>query len=213
MTIASIAAVVLAAGRGARFDARENKLLVDLAGAPLLRRAVDAALASGAGKTIVVTGHARADVERALDGLPVSFAHNADFAEGLASSLRVGLSAAGAVDGALVLLGDMPALRAQILDALIAAFEAAPEECPAVVPVRNGRLGNPVLLSRRIFPLVTKLAGDVGARGVLLALDSVVETPIDDDAILADVDTRADLSRLRHCECSEDIQKPPLGPG
>jgi molybdenum cofactor cytidylyltransferase len=197
MTGASIAAIVLAAGQGERFGAGANKLLVDLDGRPLLWRAAHAALASRAFRTIVVTGHARADVEAALYGLPLDFAHNPDFASGLASSLRVGLSAVGVVDGALVLLGDMPAVSASTLDALIAAFENAPAGCPAVVPVNGGRRGNPALLARKLFPKLAELGGDEGARRLLKSVDGVVETPIDDDAIFADVDTRDDFDRLR----------------
>ena len=82
----SVAAIVLAAGRGARFGAAPGKLLAHYRGRPLARHAVEAALASKASKTIVVTGHARGDVEQVLAGLPVNFAHNPDFASGVASS-------------------------------------------------------------------------------------------------------------------------------
>ena len=98
----SVAAIVLAAGRGARFGAARGKLLADYRGRPLARCAVKAALASKASKTIVVTGHARGDVEQALAGLPVNFAHNLDFASGVASSLRVGLACAADSAGALI---------------------------------------------------------------------------------------------------------------
>ena len=130
----SVAAIVLAAGRGARFDAARGKLLADYRGCPLARHAVRAALASKASKTIVVTGHARGDVEQALAGLPVNFAHNPDFASGVASSLRVGLARAADSAGALILLADMPAVGSATLDQLIAAFERAPG-CAAVAPV------------------------------------------------------------------------------
>jgi molybdenum cofactor cytidylyltransferase len=70
----SVAAIVLAAGRGARFDVARSKLLADYGGRPLVRCAVEAALASKASKTIVVTGHAHGEIEQALAGLPVTFA-------------------------------------------------------------------------------------------------------------------------------------------
>jgi molybdenum cofactor cytidylyltransferase len=193
----AVAAIVLAAGRGLRFGAGENKLLVELDGIPLLRRVVGAALASRACRTVVVTGHARADVEAALSGMSVVFAHNPDFERGLASSLRVGVSAVGDATGALALLGDMPGVRAGTLDALIAAFEQSGPGCPAVIPVKEGRRGNPVLLGRVLFPLLAGLEGDAGARQLLKSNPGVVETPVDDDAIHADVDTRDDLDRLR----------------
>jgi molybdenum cofactor cytidylyltransferase len=197
MSGANIVAVVLAAGQGARFGVGQNKLLVELDGRAPLRRAVDAARASRVSRTIVVTGHARAKVEAALSGLPLDLVHNPDFACGLASSLRLGLSAAAQADGALVLLADMPGVSPQILDALVEAFEAAPADCAAVVPVCGGKRGNPVLLARRLFPSLAELEGDAGARRLLQSVDGVVEARIDDEAIFADVDTRDDFDRLR----------------
>jgi len=190
-----INAIVLAAGQGGRFGGG-NKLLADLDGHPLIRRAAEAALGSRACQTVVVTGRDRAAVEAALDGLPVAFAHNPGFASGLASSLRSGLSAVAGADAAVVLLGDMPGVSARIVDALIEAFERAPGAM-AVTPVRNGRRGNPVLLARPLFERLMALEGDEGARRLLATLEGVVELPLDDDGVLADVDTPADLDRLR----------------
>src|SRR5256885_12375240 len=103
-----IAAVVLAAGRSTRMGG-PNKLLAEIAGRPLVRIVVEEALASRARPVIVVVGHERAEVEKALAGLPVELIYNPDFAQGLGTSLRAGISAVPAdADGAIVCLGDMP---------------------------------------------------------------------------------------------------------
>ncbi len=190
----NVAAIVLAAGRGARFDATQSKLLADFGGRPLVRRAVEAALGSRASKTIVVTGHARDEIETALAGLPLVFAHNPDFASGMASSLRVGLANAADSAGALALLADMPGVASTMLDQLIEAFNRAPDRA-AVVPVCLGRRGNPVLLARRLFPLLASLRGDEGARRLLNSTEGVLEVAVDDESVLADIDTREDLER------------------
>jgi molybdenum cofactor cytidylyltransferase len=190
----NVAAIVLAAGRGARFDATRSKLLADFGGGPLARRAVEAALGSRASSTVVVTGHARDEMERALAGLPVAFAHNPDFASGMASSLRVGLAHAADSGGALALLADMPGVTSAILDQLIEAFNRAPDRA-AVAPVFMGRRGNPVLLGRRMFPLLASLKGDEGARRLLDSTEGVLEIAVDDRSVLADIDTREDLER------------------
>jgi molybdenum cofactor cytidylyltransferase len=161
-----------------------------------LRHVAEAALASRASRVIVVTGDKRDQIAAALAGLSISYAHNADFANGLASSLRAGLAAAAEADGALVLLGDMPGVAAPVLDALIMAFGDAPH-CAAVVPVCQGWWGNPVLLARALFPQLTRLQGDEGARRLLRSSEGVVELPLDDPNILADVDTPADLASFR----------------
>ena len=78
-----VAAVVLAAGRSTRMGA-VNKMLAEIGGKPLVRIAAEQALASHAKPVIVVTGHERERVEQALAGLPLSFVHNPDYAEGSA---------------------------------------------------------------------------------------------------------------------------------
>ncbi len=135
----NVTAIVLAAGRGARFDATRSKLLADFGGRLLVRYAVEAALGSKASKTIVIIGHARDEIERALAGLPVVFAYNSDFANGMASSLRAGLAHAADSAGALALPADMPGMISAILDQLISAFNCTPD-CVAVAPLYQENL-------------------------------------------------------------------------
>jgi molybdenum cofactor cytidylyltransferase len=196
VTRSKIVTILLAAGRGLRFDPQRSKMLADFAGRPLARQAAETAIASRACRTVVVTGHGRVQVEAALADLPVEFVHNSDHASGIASSLRVGLSTVGDAMGALILLGDMPRVTAEILDHLIAVFEGAGTECPAVVPLCGGRRGNPVLLGRAVFANVAGLSGDEGARRLLQSTVGIIEASIGDSAVLTDVDTRADLERL-----------------
>src|SRR5262249_61801374 len=82
-------AVVLPAGRSTRMGG-PNRLLAEIARRPLVRIVVEEALASRAKPVIVVVGHQRAEVEKALAGLPVQLVHNPDFAQGLGTSLRTG---------------------------------------------------------------------------------------------------------------------------
>src|SRR5262249_53917315 len=63
-----VGAIVLAAGRSTRMGG-PNKLLADIGGKPLVRIAVEQALASRARPVVVVTGHQREQVEVALKGL------------------------------------------------------------------------------------------------------------------------------------------------
>jgi molybdenum cofactor cytidylyltransferase len=185
----NIAAVVLAAGRSIRMGG-PNKLLAEIGGRPLVRIAVEQALASRAKPVIVVTGHERERVEAALKGLPVQFVHNPDFAVGLGGSVRTGIAAVpAAADGAIVCLGDMPQVDAALIDRLIADF--APEQgALAVVPTIDGQRGNPVLWSRRFFPDLMAIEGDVGARNLINRYgEAVVEVPVTGKGALVDVDT------------------------
>jgi molybdenum cofactor cytidylyltransferase len=193
---ANIAAIVLAAGRSTRMGS--NKLIEDVRGKPLVRHAVDAALASRARPVHVVTGHQAEAVRSVLDGLAVTMVANPEYGDGLSTSLRAGIaSLADGVDGAIVLLGDMPEIAPAHIDSLIAAF--APDEGRAiVVPVRLGKRGNPVLWGAEFFPEMARLDGDAGARALIAAnRDRVVEVDVGSDAILFDVDTPAALASLR----------------
>jgi molybdenum cofactor cytidylyltransferase len=184
-----IAAVVLAAGRSTRMGG-PNKLLAEIGGRPLVRIAVEEALASRAKPVIVVTGHQRGEVERALAGLPAVLVHNPDFALGLGTSLKAGIAAVPAdAEGAIVCLGDMPQVDAGLIDRLIAAFD--PERGALVVmPTFEGKRGNPVLWSRRFFPDLMAIEGDVGARHLIGRYgEAVVEVPLASKAALVDVDT------------------------
>jgi molybdenum cofactor cytidylyltransferase len=188
-----VAAIVLAAGRASRMG--ENKLLAELDGVPIVRRTVAAVLASRARPVVVVTGHEAAAVREALAGLDVVFAHNPSFAEGMSTSLRAGLAAAEAADAALVCLGDMPRLAAHHLDAVIAAHGGGDA---IVVPTFDKKRGNPVLWPRRYFAEIAALSGDVGARALIdRYAEHVAFLPIDDPAILIDVDTPEALAALR----------------
>jgi molybdenum cofactor cytidylyltransferase len=197
--MAEIAAIVLAAGQASRYraagGAAATKLVADYRGEPLVRFAARAALASRARPVVVVTGHAREDVRRALAGLDLTFAHNADFAEGLATSLRTGIAALPAtVDGAVVLLGDMPEASAGVVDRLIEAYRRQPAALAAVA-VYRGRRGNPVLLGRDLFAEVGRLSGDEGARGVLLALppERIASVEVAEAGVTKDVDRPEDF--------------------
>jgi molybdenum cofactor cytidylyltransferase len=190
-----IGAIVLAAGRSSRM-APHNKLLIpDADGVPMVARVVDAVLASPARPVVVVTGHADEAVRAALSGREVRFVHNPGFADGLSSSLRVGIDALGdQVDAAMVCLGDMPLVSTALLAQLIAAYD--PEEGRAiVVPTVGGRQGNPVLWDRRFFPAMRAVAGDVGARHLVGEhAEAVHEVAMEDDAALQDFDTPESLA-------------------
>ena len=190
----NVAAIVLAAGQSRRMGG-DNKLTRALEGTALIRRSVETVLAAAARPVIVVTGHESAKIHALLDGLPVTFVDNARYAEGLSTSLKAGLDAVPAdADGALVCLGDMPAVSTAHLDALVAGFDPPNGKCIGV-PTHDGKRGNPTLWSRLLFDDMRQVAGDVGARHLIGANESLVyEVEFGDTGVLTDLDTPAQWS-------------------
>lgn len=192
-----VAAVVLAAGRSSRMG-DVNKLLAPVDGVPMVRRVIETVLRASLDPVVVVLGHAAADVRGALDGLPVRFAVNAEYAAGISTSVGTGIRAvAGAVDGAMIVLGDMPWISVPDLQALVEAF--APDEGRGIcAPVVERKRGNPVLWSARYFHELQTLEGDVGARHLLAVHDEdVCEVNVSGHGVLEDVDTPEALAASR----------------
>jgi molybdenum cofactor cytidylyltransferase len=192
--MSDVAAIVLAAGRGTRFG-EEPKLLARIDGKALIRRVAEAAVHSSTDPVIVVTGHRAERVQAELQGLPVQIVHNPLFADGLSTSLKAGFrSLPPKAQAAIILLGDMPYVRTELIDGLIAGWRASGEPA-ALVPTLNGRRGNPVVISRSLRAVIEGLSGDVGASSALSKRPDVLEWPTTDPAVVQDIDTREELAK------------------
>jgi molybdenum cofactor cytidylyltransferase len=192
-----IAAIVLAAGRSTRMGGT-NKLLAEIGGEAMVRRVVGAAVASKAKPVVVVTGHQEDDVRAVLAGLDIACVANPDYAAGLSTSLKMGIRSLPAdCAGALILLGDMPALMPVHIDRLIDALELQGGGT-ILVPAHAGIRGNPVLWPATYFPEMLTLQGDAGAKRLMLAhADQVREIDLGSAAVLTDVDTPEALAQAR----------------
>ena len=188
------AAVVLAAGAATRFGG--GKLIAPLDGRPIVLHVIEAARDAGLAPIVVVV-----PPDDGLDGVdmgPVRSVVNPNPAEGLSSSVRLGLRSLQddqEIDAAVILPGDQPRVRPAVIRALIAAA-ADPPHTPFVVPRYAGDgAPNPILARRSIWRLADELAGDRGFGPLLAAHDELVRyVPVDGSN--PDVDTPADLRRL-----------------
>lgn len=196
-----VAGLVLAAGTGSRFGG--GKMRARLDGRPLVAHVLAAARAAGLGRLVLVLGRDAVDVRAViLAADPAALAGvllvvNGAPERGLSSSLRIGLAAATAdpaPGGVVVLLGDQPHARPEVIAALIAAD--APPDALAVAPAYAGDAApNPVLLLPPAWSRAGDLPGDRGF-GELLAAhrDRVVRIPV--AGANPDIDTPADLAAL-----------------
>ncbi|MGV2068093.1 NTP transferase domain-containing protein [Agrobacterium sp. 22-226-1] len=187
----TVAAVILAAGMASRMgEGGAHKLLAEFDGEPLVRHTAKTALTADAASVVVVTGHRRSEIMAVLSGLDLTAVENPDYASGMASSLISGFStpAARDADGVLVMLADMPGVKAGDLNLLIAAFRSASGRA-IVRAVSRGKRGNPVILPKSLGDAVMRLEGDIGARHIIETSGlPIIDVDIGDAAHL-DVDT------------------------
>jgi molybdenum cofactor cytidylyltransferase len=157
---------------------------------------VDTVIEAGFSPVIVVAGFDEPAIRKALEDRKVHFVSNPGWELGLAGSLRTGIAALpGAVDGALIMLGDMPLVKASTIQALKTSFIAAGGE-RIVYPTCEGRQGNPVLFPARFFDDLLNLQGDRGAKELLKkhAADTVA-VPVESREVLQDCDSEEDYAR------------------
>jgi molybdenum cofactor cytidylyltransferase len=193
----NIGAVLLAAGASQRFGA-DNKLLANIGGKPLIRRVAEEIVRSGA-EVVIVTGCDHPLIEKALEALPLRFAHNLNWPRGMGSSIAVGVMALGSQAlGAFIVPGDMPFLTSVLLKDLLASFNESRGASIVYPTTRVGEQRNPVLWPRRFFPLLASLSGSGGAKHLLAtSIHFQKQVPVVDESVFADVDFRADLDTAR----------------
>ena len=176
----------------------EPKQLLLLEGRPLIVRAAEAALASSAWPVVVVLGAHAEKIRPVLARLPVLIAENPAWAEGMAASIRAGMTTLGqfsrALDAALFALCDQPAFSADIIAQLVAAHHATGRR---IVAARYlDRHAVPALFLREHFPALTALTGEAGARQLLNDDPARVAT-VDLPALAHDLDTPADVAAFQ----------------
>ncbi len=192
------AAVVLAAGEARRMRGID-KLLLTIDGVPLVRRQIDTLHAAGVERVVVVLGHRPARVEAALVGCELDRVRHAGYALGLQGSVLAGLAALpGQAEPVLVVPGDLPLLEPDDLRALLAAWQARPPGCRALVPWHRGQRGNPVLVDAQAVRAA--LSGGDSQRGLRGFIDAhpqaVARFDATSDHYTVDLDTPEDIERL-----------------
>ncbi len=192
----TVAAVLLAAGRSARFG-EADKLLAKVDGTPLVARVAEHLLESRARPIVAVVRAEDSEVAGVLAGFGIARAVSADPDFRMGRSIAAGIAAVGdAADGAMIVPADMPGLGAEIIDALIEAFERAGRSRIVHPVLADGSQRNPVLWPRRFFPSLVQLHGAGGAKAMLAELAAdVLPVAFADEEPFTDIDTREDLAR------------------
>lgn len=193
-------AVLLAAGLSTRFGSAD-KLLADVNGKPLVRRAAERLLDVTAldGVTAVVAGNAQGDlVAAALRGLPLRIAVNSDAERGMGSSISCGVAAiADAHAGIMVVPGDMPALDAETLSQLISLYRNSNGRHVVYPITPAGDQRNPVLWPADLRRELLTLSGPQGGKQLLAEHRARTVTYTASPRVFEDIDTQDDLLRFR----------------
>jgi molybdenum cofactor cytidylyltransferase len=194
---AQVGAVILAAGTSTRMG--RAKQLLPLGASTVLARTIDNVRSAGLAEIVLVLGASAEAIRRQLPQSLLQHLRvvvNQAYVQGMASSLREGLSALDPqTAAALIILGDQPFIRPQTLHQIIAGYQRSGAQI--VIPAHQGKRGNPVLLSRQLFPEVMALEGDTGCRAIFSKhLESILKVEVEDPGILLDIDNQEDYDRL-----------------
>jgi molybdenum cofactor cytidylyltransferase len=191
---ARVAGVVLAAGTSSRMG--RNKLLLPLSGTSVLRRAVAAAREAALDPVLVVLGHQSDRALGELTGLDCTPVFNPDYARGMNTSVRAGISAVPEdVSGAVLMLADMPFVTAEMLRTLVERHRAS--DAPLVVSTYGEVLAPPILYGRALFGELRALDGDGCGKRVVKAHRAEAVAIAWPPSALADLDVPDDVDRVR----------------
>jgi len=185
------AIIILAAGSSSRLGL--PKQLLQLRGKSLLRHAAETALAARPSEVLAVLGFESDRMKHELDDLPVQIVFNHRWIEGIASSIREGLSRLPAdIETALIFLCDQPFVTSDHLSHLI---KACTNQKPIIATGYESTAGVPACYHRQVFPELLTLTGDHGAKRII-DLDPERVTAIPFDAATLDIDTMDDYRKF-----------------
>ena len=189
-----VAGVVLAAGSSLRMG--RNKLFLELEGETVLRRVVSCAIAGGLDPVVVVLGVEADAARHDLSGLEFRAVVNLESARGMNHSVRLGIGAVpDAACAAVVLLGDMPLVTAEMIEALVLRYR---DGSARLIVSRYGKVTAPPMLhDRSLFPEFIGPDGDGRGREILHRYRDeavVVDWP---ESVLSDIDVPGDYERVR----------------
>ncbi len=174
------------------------KPLLEIDGQTFIARILSALRSSRVGTIKVVLGHEAERIMREARLSPDEVVFNPDYRRGQLSSLIAAIEAlkGTAVDGLLVCLVDHPLLSRHTVDSLIESFYSSGKLI--IIPTHCGRRGHPALFSSKLFPELRAAPLSEGARYVVRNnRDNVLELEVDDQGVLADIDTPEDYRRIR----------------
>jgi molybdenum cofactor cytidylyltransferase len=190
-----VAGILLAAGLSSRMGS--NKMLFELEGESVLRRAARRALDAGLSPLVVVLGHEADRVWRELEGLSCEWVLNPLYEQGINSSLKAGIRMVrdlGAT-AALVMLADMPFVTTAMIAAMVARFRAS--TAPLAISDYAGVHAPPMVYDQSLFAELLAMEGEGCGRQVVKRHKHEAEVLPWPESALQDLDVPEDYARLK----------------
>ena len=189
-----ISAIILAAGESRRMGV-QNKLLLQIDSEVLIRKFVKSVSNSLVDAVLVVVGFEAEKIKAVLHDQAVKFVENPRYEEGMTTSIQSGVKASSNEStGLMICLADMPFAETSDLNLLIQAFNdyRSTESSLIIVPVFQGKRGNPVLFSEVFRDKILTHKGE-GCREIVRQFPHYVkEISMENDNLLRDIDTPED---------------------
>ncbi len=184
--------ILLAAGRGQRFEGDQHKLVQSFGAGTVLSTAIAHAVQSQLPVLVVTTAALAPIARQQLATRDVLVLDAEDAARGMGASIAAGVAERSGSTGWLLLPADMPLVQPGSMLAVASALE----QQAVVVAEHRGRSGHPVGFSAELYSELVKLQGDQGARRIV-ARYPAQGLDLADPGVLLDIDTVADLQALR----------------
>lgn len=185
-----IGAVILAAGMSRRMG--KGKLFLPFKNHTIIEEVIDHVKESKVDFTQIVYGHEGEKIKDIAKEKAIVSIYNPDYQEGQSTSVKIGMkNICSTMEGVLFILGDQPFINNTIIDKMIDVFYD--HKASIVVPLYEGKRGNPVLFHCKWKENIYGLEGDEGARKILFQNpEEITYVEFDDFIYNLDIDTKSD---------------------
>lgn len=189
--------IILAAGKSSRMG--KPKQLLPFKGKTLIENAIDAAKESAIGEVVLVLGANSKNILEQIDQENISVCVNANWQQGVASSivkgLQISMKTNPELKGVLIMTGDQPFVTADLLNKLILKYENT--RLPIIASTFKDTMGSPAFFDKSLFSKLLELKGDVGAKKIIMQnKNSTACIPFQKGEI--DIDTQQDYDNLKN---------------
>lgn len=193
---AQIAAIVLAAGIGARCG--RNKLLTPINGEPLFLKALKAAVKSKASPVFLITGHQAEEMEDYIDDIDVNVVRNTSYRSGIKTSIEAGIkSIPSFCDGVMILPADMPNISKEYINKMIEMYKKGDNKQLILSEYKNKKC-NPIIWGKDFYAYADIVPENAELRTIFAPFadyTKVFKVKNSDDVL--DVTYPADIEKLQ----------------